>query len=62
MGKVKVGLFFFYLIRDILTYVLQKCSLNGSLFYICSLNSPLFKHMYFVQTANFYSMPWQPKH
>ena len=39
MGKVKVGLYF-YLIADILTKVLQKCSLS----------SPL-PNMNFVQTA-----------
>ena len=50
IGKVKVGLYF-YLTADILTKVLQKCSLNSSL--------P--KFMNFAQTAAFDWLPWQPK-
>ena len=50
MGKAKMGLFF-YLNGDILTKVLQKCSLS----------SPLL-HMNSVQTADLDWLPWQPKH
>ena len=52
MGKVKVGLYF-YLSEDILTEVLQNCSLS-------SPHVPN-KYMNFVQTAEFDWLPWQPK-
>ena len=50
MGKVKVGLYF-YLTADILTKVLQKCSLSKS----------SMKYMYFVQIDESDWLPWQPK-
>ena len=49
MGKVKVGLYY-YLIADILTKVLHRCSLS----------SPL-PNMNFVQTSEFDWLPWQLK-
>ena len=48
MGKVKLGLYF-YLTADILTHVLQKCSMS----------SPL--HMNVVQPAEYVCLQWQPE-
>ena len=47
MGKVEIGIYF-CVTADILTNVLQKCSLS----------SP---HMNFVKITDFEWLPWQPK-
>ena len=47
MGKVEIGIYF-CVTADILTKVLQKCSLS----------SP---HMNFVKITDFEWLPWQPK-
>ena len=50
MGKVKNEIYY-YLIADIFTKILQKCSFSSSLPNILN----------FVQTAEFDLLSWQPK-